>query len=83
MKVICIHHGHRVSPDNEPYVKEGDIYTVVNQFIYYSQIAQKKIEVYEFLELDGWFDCCMFIPLSDFDENLMALLRTKPKRNNK
>ena len=83
MKVICINYGYKVHPERTEYVKEGSVYTVVKEVKEYSDLAQKEVECYEFEELGGYFEKGMFAPLSDFDEGLIHLLRTKPLRNKK
>lgn len=80
MKVICINYGYKVHPEIREYIKEGATYTVKGQFAQYSEIAQRIVEVYEFEEVIGYFECGMFAPLSEFDEKLLHCLRTKPLR---
>lgn len=83
MKVICINYGYKVHPEINGYIKEGAIYTVKAQFAQYSEIAQRIVEVYEFEEVDGYYECGMFAPLSNFDERLIHCLHTKPLSKNK
>ncbi len=69
MKVICISEGFKMpEADGRDYVKEGKIYTVKKEVSQYSELAKRTIEAYEFVELWGYFDKSMFIPLSDIDE---------------
>ena len=80
MKVICINYGYKVNPEIKEYIKEGKTYTVKSHFAQYSEIAQRIVEVYEFEEISGYFECGMFAPLSNFDERLIHCLKTKPFR---
>lgn len=82
MRVICVDKGHRAYPDDGlEYVKEGNIYTVIKEDSDYSEISKRIVEVYELEELEGYYERGMFIPLSDFDEKLLRLLKTKPLRH--
>jgi len=83
MKVICVNYGHKIPNDNPHYVKEGRIYTVKKEVTGYSDYAGRIVDAYEFEELPGYFERGMFIPLSDFDEKLIQLLRTKPINKNR
>jgi len=38
------------------------------------------VDCYEFEELSGYFEKACFMPLSNLDEELIHLLRTKPLR---
>lgn len=80
LRVICVNIGYKVKQDGSAYVKEGESYTVKNILTGYSDIAQREVVVYEFEELEGYFEIGMFIPLSTFNEKLKVLLRTKPLR---
>lgn len=80
MKVICVNYGYKVHPESNEYVKEGSVYTVAKEVKGYSDLAQQEVDCYEFEELDGFFEKGMFMPLSNFDERLIHLLRTKPLR---
>ena len=79
MKVICVNYGHK-SPlaIGTDYVKEGSIYTVRCEETGYSNYANRIVDAYGFEEIDGLYEKSMFIPLSDFDEGLLKLLRSKP-----
>lgn len=81
MKVICVNYGHK-SPlgESNDYIKEGEIYTVKCEETGFSTYAQRVVEAYGFEEIYGLYEKGMFMPLSNFDEGLMQLLRTKPKR---
>lgn len=82
MKVICINKG-TVNPLSEikDYVSEGIVYTVRCEKSGYSTYAKRDVDAYGFEEIDGLYEKTMFMPLSDFDEKLIVLLRTKPIRN--
>lgn len=84
MRVICVNYGHK-SPLSEAagYVKEGKIYTVRCEETGFSAYAKRIVEAYGFEEIDGLYEKAMFIPLSDFDEKVIHLLKTKPLRNSK
>lgn len=83
MKVICINYGHK-SPLADvritDYVKEGNIYTVRCEETGFSDYAQRIVEAYGFEEVEGLYEKSMFMPLSDLDERLIHLLKTKPLR---
>lgn len=85
MKVICINYGHPnpLAEKINDYIKEGKVYTVRCEESGFSEYAQRVVEAYGFEEIDGLYEKGMFMPLSNFDEGLMQLLRTKPKRKNK
>lgn len=80
---MCINYGYKVHPENLEYIKEGHIYTVKKEIKGYSNLAQREVDCYEFEELSGYFEKSMFMPLSDFDERLLVILRKKPLRNKK
>lgn len=81
MKVICVNYGNK-SPlaQGGDYIKEGNIYTVTCEVTGFSTYAQRIVEAYGFEEIGGLYEKGMFMPLSDFDERLMHLLKTKPLR---
>lgn len=81
MKVICINYGHK-SPlaETGDYVKESNIYTVRCEQVGFSTYANRIVNAYGFEEIDGLYEKAMFLPISDFDEKLIKLLRTKPLR---
>ena len=81
MKVICVNYGHK-SPFAEmtDYIKEGEIYTVRCEETGFSTYANRIVDAYGFEEIDGLYEKGMFMIISDFDENLLNLLRTKPIR---
>lgn len=88
MKVICIEVGVREpNTENIPYkIEEGKVYEVIGEGEMFSLIHQKYFHCYTFKGMEGWcFASELFIPLSDFDENLLVCLNTKPnhKKNSK
>ncbi len=83
MKVICVNYGHK-SPlsDVKDYIKEGKVYTVRCEETGFSSYAQRIVEAYGFEEINGLYEKGMFMPLSNLDERLIHLLKTKPLRKN-
>lgn len=81
MKVVCVNKGI-LSPLSEikDHAKEGVHYTVRCEQVGFSTYAQREVDAYGFEEIEGLYEKSMFIPLSDFDERLLILLRTKPMR---
>jgi hypothetical protein len=81
MKVICINKGV-VNPLSEikDHVAEGVAYTVRCEETGYSTYAERYVDTYGFEEVEGLYEKGMFMPLSEFDERLMVLLRTRPNR---
>lgn len=81
MKVICVNYGH-INPlaETTDYIKEGKVYTVRCEETGFSTYAQRVVESYGFDEVDGLYEKGMFMPLSNIDEGLIHLLRTKPLR---
>lgn len=79
--MMCINYGHK-SPlaEGTDYVKEGRVYTVRREETGYSTYADRIVDAYGFEEIGGLYEKSMFAPLSDFDEKLIILLRTKPIR---
>jgi hypothetical protein len=81
MKVICVNYGNK-SPlaEGTDYIKEGQVYTVRCEETGFSTYAQREVEAYGFEEIEGLYEKGMFMLISNIDEGLIKLLRTKPLR---
>lgn len=81
MKVLCIDNKAEINKDciGSFIVKEGDIYNVSGEF---DKNGEHWYQFKEDMAGNGWNDV-YFIPLSDFNKNLMVCLNTKPKHKNK
>ena len=78
MKVICISKTAKSHPKKvgKFMVEEGITYTVNGEF---DSNEEHWYQLKEDFSGNGW-NSIYFIPLSDFDEKLMACLRTKPMK---
>lgn len=79
MKVIAIM-DYIISPISTAtgIIKEGKIYTVIDEYSGYSTFAEREVETYALEGIDGLFEKGIFVPLSDFGMLLNKLLHTKP-----
>ncbi len=79
MRVICVDLGVRTKHSTGQYVKIAGVYNVKNMFTEYSEYAGRMVSVYEFYEMNGYFEQGLFIPLSNIDE--MELVNQRENNN--